>query len=41
MWNLEKWYRWTYSQGRNRVADVENGCLDAGWEEVEWDELGD
>ena len=24
MWNLEKWYRWTYLQGRNRDADVEN-----------------
>ena len=22
MWNLEKWYRWTYFQGRNR--DIEN-----------------
>ena len=24
-WNLEKWYWWTYLQGRNRDADVENG----------------
>ena len=24
MWNLEKWYRWTYLQSRNRVTDVEN-----------------
>ena len=27
-WNLEKWYRWTYLQGRNRKADVENGRVD-------------
>ena len=24
IWNLEKWYRWTYFQGRNRDADIEN-----------------
>ena len=24
MWNLEKWYRETYFQGRNREADREN-----------------
>ena len=24
MWNLEKWYRWTYLQNRNRVKNVEN-----------------
>ena len=24
MWNLEKWYRWTYLQNRNRDTDVEN-----------------
>ena len=24
IWNLEKWYRWNYLQGRNRDADVEN-----------------
>ena len=24
MGNLEKWYRWTYLQGRNRDADIEN-----------------
>ena len=28
MWNLEKWYRRTYFQGRNRDADVENGHVD-------------
>ena len=24
MWNLEKWYKWTYLQSRNRDTDVEN-----------------
>ena len=28
MWNLEKWYRWTYFQGRNRDAGIENGHVD-------------
>ena len=28
MWNLEKWYRWTYLQNRNRDLDVENKCMD-------------
>ena len=32
MWNLEKWYRGTYPQGRNRNADVENGRVDTGEE---------
>ena len=30
MWYLEKWYRWTYLQGRNRDADIENGRVDKG-----------
>ena len=40
MWNLAKWYRWTYLQNRNRDTDVENKCMDTkwGWEELEdWD----
>ena len=28
IWNLEKWYWWTYLQGRNRDIDVENGFVD-------------
>ena len=28
MWNLEKWYRWTDLQGRNRDTDVENKRMD-------------
>ena len=27
MWNLEKWYRWTYLQSRNRDTDAENNCM--------------
>ena len=29
IWNLEKWYQWTYLPGRNRDADVENGLVDS------------
>ena len=28
MWNLEKWYRWSYLQSRNRDINVENKCMD-------------
>ena len=28
IWNLEKWYRWTGLQGRNRDTDVENKRMD-------------
>ena len=28
MWNLEKWYRWTYLQSSNRDTDAENKCMD-------------
>ena len=28
MWNLEKWYRRTSLQGRNRDTDVENKRMD-------------
>ena len=41
MWNLEKWYRWTYLQGRNRDTDVENRREDTGCRKGRWDELGD
>ena len=27
MWNLEKWYRCTHLQSRNRVTDVENKLM--------------
>ena len=42
MWTLEKWYRWTYFQGRNRDANIENRYVDTavkGWRG--WGELGD
>ena len=29
MWNLEKWYRLTGLQGRNRDTDIENKRMDA------------
>ena len=32
-WNPEKWYWWTYLQGRNRIADGENGLVDIVGEE--------
>ena len=41
MWNLEKWYRWTGLQGRNRDTDVENKCMDTKGGKGRWDELGD
>jgi len=39
MWNLEKWYRWNYLQGRNRDAVIENKCVDVlgeGRQRVRW-----
>ena len=27
MWNLKKWYKWTYLQNRNRLTDLENQIL--------------
>ena len=27
IWNLEKWYWWTYLRGRNGGTDVENGLV--------------
>ena len=40
MWNLEKWYRLTYLQSRNKDTDVENGCMDT-WRGSGGDELED
>ena len=28
MWNLEKWYSWTYFQSRNRDTDIENKLME-------------
>ena len=36
IWDLEKWYWWTYLQSRNRDADVENGLVNTEWEERVW-----
>ena len=33
MWNLERWYWWTYFQGSNGDADIENRLVDTMWEE--------
>ena len=27
MWNLKKWYKWTYLQNRNRHTDTENKLM--------------
>ena len=27
MWNLKKWYKWTYLQTRNRLTDIENKLM--------------
>ena len=39
LWNLEKWYRWSYLQSRNRDTDVEDKCVhtkgEGGVEELE------
>ena len=35
IWNLGKWYWWTYLQGRNRGTDVENGLVDTVGEQTE------
>ena len=41
MWNLEKWYRWSHLQSRDRYKDMENKCTDikqGGWDESRyWD----
>ena len=39
-WDLEKWYRWTYLQSRNRDTDAENKHMDTKGGKVGWDELG-
>ena len=41
VWNLEKWYRCSYLQSRNRDTHVENKCMDTKREGVCWEELGD
>ena len=35
MWNLKRWYKWTYLQSRNRLIDIENKLMvtkeESGW----------
>ena len=40
MWNLEKWYRWTGLQGRNRDTDVENKRMETKGGKQEWGGVG-
>ena len=41
MWNLGKWYRWSYLQSRNRDTDEENKCMDTKGQKEKWYKLGD
>ena len=40
MWNIEKWYRWSYLQSKNRDTDVKKIWLPKG-KVIGWNELGD
>ena len=40
MWNLKKWYKWTYLQNRNRLTDIENKLMVTKGETVGRDKLG-
>ena len=40
MWNLEKWYRWSYLQSRNGDTDLEDKCMDTKGERGGVEELG-
>ena len=41
MWHIEKWYRWTYLQSRDRDIDVDKQLMDTKGVRENWDELGD
>ena len=41
MCNLEKWYRWSYLQSRNKDTDIESKCMDTREGKGRWEELGD
>ena len=36
MWNLDKWYRWSYLQSRNRDTDIENKPMGIEWGKKGW-----
>ena len=40
MWNLKKWYKWTYLQNRNRPTDIENKLMVTKGERGGKDQLG-
>ena len=40
MWNLKRWYTWTYLQNRNRVTNVENKLMVTKEGSEERDKLG-
>ena len=39
MWNLKRWYKWTYLQNRNRLTVVENKLMVTKGEAGERDKL--
>ena len=41
MCNLERWYRWSYLQSRNRDADVENKRIESKWGRERMGKAGD
>ena len=41
MWNLEKWYRWSYLQSRNRDTEVETKYMDTKRGKGREEDLGD
>ena len=44
MWNVEKWYKITRLQGRNRDIDIENGYVDIAGEReggMDWESITD
>ena len=36
MWNLKKWYKWTYWQNRNMLTDIENKFMVTKEENEGW-----
>ena len=41
MWNLKKkWYKWTYTQNRNRTTDIENKLMVTKGERSERNKFG-
>ena len=41
MWNVKKWYKWTYLCNGNRVTDVENRLMIISGERWGRDKLGE